>query len=68
MQLHDIVPSEPGAEEVRIRVHALGLDRAEVQRRTGKMGPIAGQAVPGIEAVGGVARDPSGLFGSRGPA
>lgn len=62
LQLRDIAVPEPGAEEVQIRVRAFGLNRAEVYRRAGKMGPITGQVVPGIEAVGEVIHDPAGLF------
>lgn len=62
LQLRDIVVTEPGADEVQIRVRAFGLNRAEVYRRQGKMGPISGQVVPGIEAVGEVIRDPAGRF------
>ncbi len=62
LQLRDIPSSAPHAEEVRIRVRAFGLNRAEVYRRAGKMGPITGQVVPGIEAVGEVIEDPSGTF------
>ena len=62
LQLRDIAAVEPGADEVQIRVRAFGLNRAEVYRRAGKMGPISGQVVPGIEAVGEVIRDPAGVF------
>ena len=62
LQLRDISSPEPGAEDVQIRVRAFGLNRAEVYRRQGRMGPISGQVVPGIEAVGEVIRDPSGMF------
>ena len=62
LKLRDIATVTPGAEEVRIRIKAFGLNRAEVYRRSGKMGPIEGQVVPGIEAVGEVAEDPSGTF------
>lgn len=60
--LRDIPSAQPGADEVQIRVRAFGLNRAEVYRRAGKMGPIAGQVVPGIEAVGEVIHDPAGVF------
>lgn len=60
LQLRDISSVAPQANEVRIRVRAFGLNRAEVYRRTGKMGPIEGPVVPGIEAVGEVIEDPSG--------
>jgi len=62
LQLRDIAAVEPGADEVQIRVRAFGLNRAEVYRRAGKMGPISGQVVPGIEAVGEVIHDPAGVF------
>lgn len=62
LQMSDIAVVEPGADELQIRVRAFGLNRAEVYRRLGKMGPISGQVVPGIEAVGEVIRDPAGVF------
>lgn len=62
LQLSDIEARVPNADEVRIRVRAFGLNRAEVYRRSGRMGPISGQVVPGIEAVGEVLDDPSGTF------
>ncbi|AQV97382.1 alcohol dehydrogenase [Cupriavidus necator] len=62
LQMRDIPSPEPGADEVQIRVRAFGLNRAEVYRRAGKFGPIAGQVVPGIEAVGEVIHDPAGVF------
>lgn len=62
LTLRDIPSAEPGADEVLVRVKAFGLNRAEVYRRMGQMGPISGPVVPGIEAVGEVLRDPSGAF------
>lgn len=62
LQLRDVVSKAPNSEEVRIRVRAFGLNRAEIYRRAGNMGPITGQVVPGIEAVGEVIEDPSGTF------
>lgn len=62
LQLRDIASVAPKVDEVRIRVKAFGLNRAEVYRRAGKMGPVTGQVVPGIEAVGEVIEDPSGHF------
>lgn len=62
LQIRDIATVEPGVDEVQIRVRAFGLNRAEVYRRSGKMGPITGQVVPGIEAVGEVIHDPAGIF------
>ncbi len=40
LQLRDIPSLAPQANEVRIRVRAYGLNRAEVYRRIGNMGPI----------------------------
>ena len=62
LQLRDIPSIAPQANEVRIRVRAFGLNRAEIYRRAGKMGPITGQVVPGIEAVGEIIEDASGHF------
>ncbi len=62
LKLRDIESLAPGADEVRIRVKAFGLNRAEVYRRAGKMGPITGLVTPGIEAVGEVLEDRSGTF------
>jgi NADPH2:quinone reductase len=62
LKLRDIASAAPGADEVRIRVKAFGLNRAEVYRRAGKMGPITGPVTPGIEAVGEVLEDPSRAF------
>ena len=62
LHLRDIPSATPNADEVRIRVRAFGINRAEVYRRAGTMGPIAGLVVPGIEAVGEVVEDPSGTF------
>lgn len=62
LQLRDFATQQPNMDEVRIRVRAFGLNRAELYRRSGKMGPITGQVVPGIEAVGEVVEDPSGTF------
>jgi NADPH:quinone reductase-like Zn-dependent oxidoreductase len=62
LKLRDIAFSEPAADDVQIRVRSFGLNRAEIYRRQGKLGPISGQIVPGIEAVGEVIRDPSGRF------
>lgn len=62
LQIRDIPSVAPKADEVRIRVRAFGLNRAETYLRAGKMGPIDGLRVPGIEAVGEVVEDPSGKF------
>lgn len=62
LQMRDIEGIEPGAHEVRIRVRAFGINRAETYLRSGRMGPVEGPRVPGIEAVGEIAEDPSGCF------
>ena len=62
LTLRDIASPAPKSDEVKIRVKAFGLNRAEVYRRAGKMGPVEGQVVPGIEAVGEVIEDPSQSF------
>ena len=62
LELRDIPSPEPDANEVKIRIRAFGLNRAEVYFRAGKMGAIAAPRVPGIEAVGEVLIDPSNTF------
>ncbi|KOR21457.1 zinc-binding alcohol dehydrogenase family protein [Burkholderia cenocepacia] len=62
LQIRDIPSVAPNADEVRIRVRAFGLNRAETYLRAGKMGPIDGPRVPGIEAVGEIVEDASGTF------
>ncbi len=62
LHMRDISSATPTADEVRIQVRAFGINRAEVYRRVGMMGPLAGLVVPGIEAVGEVIEDPSGTF------
>lgn len=62
LTLRDVSTAAPNANEVRIRVRAFGLNRAEVYLRSGKMGAITDPRVPGIEAVGEVIEDPSGTL------
>lgn len=62
LQLSDVPTVPPHVNEVRIRVKAFGLNRAEISRRNGAMGPISGPLILGIEAVGEVIEDPSGLL------
>lgn len=54
----DLPDLQPG--EIAIKVKAFGINAGERYRRLGKMGPIEGVVVPGIEAVGEVVADPSG--------
>jgi NADPH2:quinone reductase len=62
LELRDMPSAAPKSDEVRIRVRAFGINRAEVYLRAGKMGPIDAPRVPGIEAVGEVLEAPSGAF------
>lgn len=62
LTLADIPSPQAKADEVTIRVRAFGVNRAEVYRRAGKMGPITSPVVPGIEAVGEIISDASGTF------
>ena len=50
----------PGKGEVLIRVRAFGINRAEIYMRQGIWGDVA--KISGIECVGEVANDPSGLL------
>jgi NADPH:quinone reductase-like Zn-dependent oxidoreductase len=60
MRLVDVEPGEPGPGEVRIRVEAIGLNRAEVLFRTGNYiepvrsfpGRLGNEAAGTVEAVG----------------
>jgi NADPH:quinone reductase-like Zn-dependent oxidoreductase len=58
LQVQEVPDPVPGADEVLIRVKAFGINHAETHMRKGEW-PEA-TAVSGIEAVGTVARDPSG--------
>lgn len=62
LELRDLPSVAPQRDEVRIRVRAFGINRAEAYLRAGKLGPIDAPRVPGIEAVGEVLDDPSGRF------
>jgi len=55
---------EPKAKkgEVKIKVKAFGLNRAEIYYRSGNMGTTKIGRIPGIEAVGELVADPSGTF------
>ena len=48
--------------EVRIRVHAFGINRLENDIRAGHYGPIDKPTILGIEAVGEILEDSSGNF------
>ena len=46
LTLEDVAPAEPGAGEVRLAVHAFGLNRSEVQYRRGHY-PLLDAHFPG---------------------
>ncbi len=62
LTLQDV--NEPAAVEnwVKIRVHAFGLNRAEVYFRQGSFGNLTEPRIPGIEAAGEVMDDSSSHF------
>ncbi|MBW7983624.1 zinc-binding dehydrogenase [Enterobacillus tribolii] len=62
LQLQDVPAPQAGENEVKIRVKAFGLNRAELMLRAGNMGEITAPRIPGIEAVGEVMEDASGVF------
>jgi len=55
---------EPEAQtgEVKIKVHAFGLNKAESYYRSGNYGIFSSELALGYEAVGEVVDDPSGVF------
>src|ERR1700722_17055696 len=59
LNIEDVVIGEPGAGEVRLRVHAIGLNRTEVTLRSGRSpvkpalpSSIGFEAASVIEALG----------------
>lgn len=62
LELRDVDSVQPGNDEVLIRVKAFGLNRAETYLRAGHMGEITAPRTPGIEAVGEIINDPTGIF------
>lgn len=54
LQLGDVATPEPGAHEVRVRVHATAINRADLLQRRGNYPPPAGVPanVPGLEYSG----------------
>ncbi|MEX0828126.1 MAG: zinc-dependent alcohol dehydrogenase family protein [Haliea sp.] len=64
LQIEDIEVGEPGLNEVRVRIEAIGLNRAEVMFRSGQYleeprlpAPIGYEAAAVIEAVGAGVND-----------
>ena len=58
--IKEIPTPEPVEGEVLVRIKAFGVNRAETYMRRGLWGDVA--SVSGIECVGEVAKDPSGLM------
>lgn len=59
LKLEDVEVGEPGANEIRVRIEAIGLNRAEVMFRTGQYletpqcpAPIGYEAAAVVEAIG----------------
>src|SRR5262245_42770521 len=54
LQLGDVATPEAGAREIRVRVHAAGVNRADLLQRRGHYPPPAGVLanVPGLEYAG----------------
>jgi NADPH:quinone reductase-like Zn-dependent oxidoreductase len=53
LRVEDVVVGEPGASEVRLRIHAVGLNRTELTLRSGRapVKPLLPSAI-GFEAAG----------------
>ncbi|WP_415400847.1 zinc-binding dehydrogenase [Tateyamaria sp. SN3-11] len=62
LKLMEVDIPDPSDGEVRIRVRARGLNRAESYNRQGKHGPFSGKWALGIEAVGEIDIDPNGVW------
>ena len=58
--IRDVAIPTPGPADVRIRVKAFGINRAETYMRRGAWGDV--DTISGIECVGEVDLDPSGHF------
>ena len=54
LELRDLPPPEPAAGEIRVRVHAFGINRADLLQRRGLYPPPAGvpRDIPGLEYAG----------------
>lgn len=62
LQLVDIDEPQTQTGEVKIRVKAFGLNKAESYYRSGNYGKLVPDQALGIEAVGEITEDPSGIF------
>ncbi|VAV98961.1 putative zinc-dependent oxidoreductase, partial [hydrothermal vent metagenome] len=62
LEVSDIPEPQVKSGEVKIKIKAFGLNRAETYYRAGNYGTLLPGRVPGIEAVGEVVADPSEQF------
>lgn len=62
LTFRDIDEPEPIDGEIKIKVHAFGLNKAEMYNLKGDHGPFTGKFALGIEAAGEVIYDPQGDF------
>lgn len=63
LHLREVPLPHPGPGQVRIRVHAFGLNRSELHTRLGYAGDaVTYPRIRGIEATGTVDADPTGTF------
>jgi len=60
LKLTDLPEPQVKEGDVKVKVIAFGINRAEVYYRSGNFGDIASDRVLGIEAVGELVADPSG--------
>ena len=62
LKFHEIDEPEPMEGEVKVKVRAFGLNKAEMYNLRGDHGPFTGKFALGIEAAGEVIHDPLGEF------
>ena len=62
LRVRDVPVPVAGPGQVLIRVHAFGLNRSELHFRRGQAATGSFPRIPGIEATGVVAADPSGAL------
>lgn len=62
LKFYDIEEPEIAVGEIKIKVHAFGLNKAEMYNLKGGHGPFSGKFALGIEAAGEVIDDPEGEF------
>ncbi|MGF1904653.1 zinc-binding alcohol dehydrogenase family protein [Aliivibrio salmonicida] len=62
LNIRNVTEPTTAVSEVKIRVKAFGLNKAETYYRNGAFGPINAEQAPGIEAAGEVIEDPSNTF------